>query len=230
MSALGTVIAATVAIHVTESDIPLERMARILDALVTELRASGREPVVDSDAAPCAPPIPCAEGIRARTGALDVVLLRLIDGPRRTRVLATRVHTGGVAQTWVEVPADGGDLAALGEIVSGVFLSEPARASRGSPGTTPQTGALAPPSRPSLLPAIAAAVALAASGAAMYFALDRRHAFASVGQGIVPEARWAELDRRATLGSVGAVASLVVAVAAATTALLLVIEEPAGGS
>ena len=85
---------ASVALYVEEArGIGAADRAALLALAVSVLGAAGVEPVVDQG--PCAEPARCVEGIRRRTGASDVVRLRILGVPTRIRVDARRVGASG---------------------------------------------------------------------------------------------------------------------------------------
>jgi hypothetical protein len=114
----------SVVLHLEEVlELPKSEALALRDSLAAELRA--RRPVATTrDAIGCDTPDRCVAQLRAQTGAEEVVLLRIIGGPRRIRLVAERIRPAPLSPLSAEAslsraPAEWN--AALKEISEGIF-------------------------------------------------------------------------------------------------------------
>jgi len=94
MIAIGLLlIGATVALPVESVGAisPEARRAAVLELTQAIESESGHRVILDDDDASCGAGEPCVSAIRSRTSTFDVVLVQMVLGPLRLRVLAQRI-------------------------------------------------------------------------------------------------------------------------------------------
>jgi hypothetical protein len=205
------VIGATLAVHVEEvGDVPDGFGAVITQELVraAESRAHVRA-VVDEDRGSCLAGQACTAAIQSRTSAVAVLLVRLIGGPQRVRVVVDHLPGPSIAPRHAE-----SDLARAGGDVVGVVAGLIAATfDEARPELSPPLAGPAEERGPPWLALSLVGAGAASAAAGVAFGLSSRGALDALDGGAAPEDEIVRLSDRASAH--GTVANVLFVVAAA---------------
>jgi hypothetical protein len=189
--ALGSLlIAADVAIHIEAIELfEPARETMLLARLDGAIRATGASPVIDAERGPCPADRDCSSAIRTRTGASQVLFLRVFEGSTRIRVLGTLASPTGPGRLDVDLSRDpetwSTDLTSAARVVFGASATPTAE----NRGELAHSSPLPASDRSSLLPWIVLAGGTAAIAGGVGFAIsaDRERDLLSAGFHRPPE-------------------------------------------